>query len=750
MIGEPLEAEAPLFAEVIIPRHFQGPFTYVIPPPLQAVLRIGHLVFVPFGRSLIQGAVIGLTRHRPPTVPLERLKAIRTLVTADGASDIPASSLQLAKAIAETYVAPWGQCLRLVLPPKSTMVDSSRIMLTKEGQEALTAKESASPAILQLLKRLKRRPLGIPMSHLCQPSDRDQADLLASVLARGWAHRVRARAASTGPGLLTSRQDERPQMSEQKEPPIPHEWHARVVRVLEERQAVRLLVQAHPAERLALLRRATTKAVQLGRKVLVITGETARAESLAAALADPSRATAVLHSMMPEKARAAVWSRIRQNEVSVVVGTRAAVFLPLHPIGLIWIDREEDSALKEPMEPRYHARDVAWIRVQEQQALLVLGSAHLSLETSEMEPAVNLLVAPHRQDAWPRIEIVDLRREDRRTLLTPVLQEAMGDAIARGTGALLFLNRKAYAGALVCRDCGEIPRCVSCTVALAFSRHRGLIFCHYCGATHPIPDLCVACGSARLQPVGEGTERVEEEVKRRFPSARVLRIDGESMRKAKEAMSLWKRIHQREWDVLVSTQILLRDDAMPSVGVAAAVQADAGLSFPDFRAAERTYHLLKDVASLVQPMSDGGRFVIQSYLPTHHVIEAVARQEEAIFILEEMKHRKALGFPPAVRMIVLHVSGALEPVVEEAAQAWVAALGRAAQNIPARDHLIIFGPVQSPVPRIRGRYRRQILIKSSPDSPAVQAIRSTVTDLESTYARRKVKFDVDVDPIEMW
>jgi primosomal protein N' (replication factor Y) len=687
MIDEPraletLRGEAPLFADVIVPRHFAGPFTYLIPTSLRPVLRVGHLVFVPFGRSLVQGAVIALTPHHPPTLPLERLKAIRTLATPDGVSDIPPPLLQLSKAVAEAYVAPWGQCLRLVLPPKSTTVDSSRIILAKKGQEALKAKEPAS--------------------------------------------------------------------SQRQLTPLDHEWQARVDQALEARRPARLLMQADPAERLRWLRSATAKTMQVGRKVLVIAGETARAESLAAALADSGSVTAVLHSMMSDKKRAAVWDRIRQNDVSVVVGTRAAVFVPLHPLGLIWIDREEDPALKEPMEPRYHARDVAWMRANDEQALLVLSSAHLSLETCGLDPPVSVLKSSHRPEALPQIEVVDLRRVDRSTLLSPRLQEAIGDAITRRAGVLLFLNRKAYAGALVCQDCGQIPRCTSCAVALAFSRHKSLLFCHYCGATGAIPDLCAACGSARLQPVGQGTERVEEEVRRRFPSARVLRVDGESMRRPKEAESIWTRIRRREWDVLVGTQILLREDAVPLVGVAGAVQADAGLSFPDFRAAERTFHLLQDAASLVQPMSNGGRFLIQSYLPTHYVIEAVARQEEAIFTSEELKHRKALGFPPVIRMIVLHISGALEPIVEEAAQVWAAALSRAVQATPECADVTIFGPVQSPMARVRKRYRRQILIKSHPDSKAVQAIRSTLTDLESAYARRKVKFDVDVDPIDMW
>jgi primosomal protein N' (replication factor Y) len=222
------------------------------------------------------------------------------------------------------------------------------------------------------------------------------------------------------------------------------------------------------------------------------------------------------------------------------------------------------------------------------------------------------------------------------------------------------------------------------------------------------------------------------------------------MRRPKQAVAIWKRIYRREWDVLVGTQLLLRDDALPAVGVAGAVQADSGLSLPDFRAAERTFHLLQDAASLVQPKSAGGRLIIQSYLPTHHVIESVVRQDENIFASEELMHRKALAFPPAARLIVLHISGTVEATVEQAAQAWSAGLRRAVHVLSSCEHMTILGPVRSPVPRVRGRYRRQILMKFSPGCRANPAVRSTLTDLESAYARRQVKFDVDVDPIEMW
>lgn len=226
---------------------------------------------------------------------------------------------------------------------------------------------------------------------------------------------------------------------------------------------------------------------------------------------------------------------------------------------------------------------------------------------------------------------------------------------------------------------------------------------------------------------------------------------------------MWNRIHRREWDVLIGTQLLLHNDLMPRVGLLGVVQADAGLSVPDFRAAERTYHLLLDASRLVEPRGIGGRLIIQSYLPTHHVIEAVVRQDERLFRTEELAHREALGFPPLVRLIVLHISGPAERGVEQAAQAWAARLRGAAtvarpatearEAVPAigqANGLTVLGPAQSPIARVRGRYRRQILVKSADGASAVKAVRSTLADLETAYPSRQVKFDVDVDPIDMW
>jgi len=271
-----------------------------------------------------------------------------------------------------------------------------------------------------------------------------------------------------------------------------------------------------------------------------------------------------------------------------------------------------------------------------------------------------------------------------------------------------------------------------------------------------------------MQFIGEGTERVEEEAKRRFPHATVIRLDGDTLRRPTQAEALWRKVEQGEWDIIVGTQLLLRRGPLPTMGLVGIVQADAGLSVPNFRSAERTYHMLLDAISLADPAGAGGQVIVQTHLSSHHAIQAVAQNDESVFISEELSHRTALGYPPVVRLIALLVSGTNEKMVQDAATAWVVRLTACAsspamtgqmstvttpstiQSIDRPDRLTVLGPVPSPVPKLRGRYRWHILVKSTEREVGLDVVRITVKDMERTYQRRAIKFDIDVDPIEMW
>jgi primosomal protein N' (replication factor Y) (superfamily II helicase) len=609
--------------------------------------------------------------------------------------------LDLSRRIAEEYIAPWGQCLRLVLPPAG--LSGSAVRLKMASSPKGTRFEPHLPLHGQ-------SSISIPVA-------------------------------------------------------VPITWQDQLMEELQHHPSSRVLIHASWLVRLALLQQMVRLTVSGGKTLLIIVGEAEKAEWLADSLRGASeRAVVCYHGGLPSIVRARIWEQLSQNTVGVVVGTRSAIFLPVRGLGLVWVDEEEDPALKEPQEPRYHARDVAWIRVQDEQALLVLSSSHPLIETLEqVRLGGRILHQSPSPESRPAVQVVDLRQKGKGGGLSQPLVQAMLAALNQQSGAVLFLNRKGYGGALICRDCGLVSRCEACGVARTYSRQAARLTCSYCRSSTLVPVRCPACAGSRLSVIGEGTERVEEEVRRLFPSARILRIDGDTMKRPSQAAITWQKVHRREWDVIVGTQLLFRRRAIAQVGVVGVVQADAGLSVPDFRAAERTYHALLDAVDLARPASMGGTVIIQTYHPAHHAIQAIVEHDESRFVSTELLHRVALGYPPAVHLIALHVSGVRESIVQDAATTWVARLtDRLSSGDRKRDRtkdadmdggtgrFTVLGPAPAPLPRLRGRNRWQILIKTTDRAAALEAVRWSVEEIERTSRRRSVKFDVDVDPIEMW
>ncbi|MCX5729446.1 MAG: primosomal protein N' [Nitrospirae bacterium] len=738
------EPEA-LFADVIVPRHLAGPFTYSVPLSLRPTLRIGHRVLVPFGRAILQGAVIALSPVFPQGLDRARLKEICSLLPEGAATDVSSNLFQLSRQVAEQYVAPWGQCLRLVLPPApKPRAQVSHYELTEQGRAALAAREPCPVKARALLTRLGKQPSGLRRSSRSP----GRGDLLHDLKARGWVVEVQDLLSASTASLARPFRQADQGNSDIMAPLIPDpamSWAEPLFEALRGQGSTRVLVQASWTDRLRLLQQTVRLVLDRRQTVLIIVGEAERAQWVAGLIRDDETGISPVcfHSSLSDQVKAEMWDQIHRQVVRVVVGTRSAIFLPLTAIGAIWVEGEEDAALKELQEPRYHAREVAWLRA--------------GIVVRKLMPS----------DARPIVQVVDLRDHGRGTVLSQPLVRAIEQAVGRRAGVLLFLNRKGYAGALVCRDCGQVPRCPACRVALMYSRQAGRLLCSYCGNAAPIPETCVSCSGPRMQLIGEGTERVEEDAKRLFPHAAVIRLDGDTMRRPAQAEALWRRVERGEWDIIVGTQLLLRRGPLPTMGLVGVVQADAGLSVPDFRSAERTYHTLLDAVSLAGSAGAGGQVIVQTSLASHHAIQAVAQNDETVFLSEELSHRTALGYPPAVYLIALLVSGTNEKMVRDAATAWVARLTACsspsvagqtaaakapstAQSIGRPDRLTVLGPVPSPVSRIRGRYRWQILVKSLERDAGLEAVRITVKEMEQTYQRRAIKFDVDVDPIEMW
>ena len=556
-----------LLADVIVPRHLTGPFTYIVPSSLRHTLRIGHRVLVPFGRSILEGAVVALSHILPQGLDRARLKEIRSLISEGASTDVSSSLFQLSRQVAEEYVAPWGQCLRLVLPPiLKPRAPVVHFELTEQGRAAVESREPCSLKERVLLTRLRNKPL-----RLRQSSSRPaSADLLHDLKARGWVVEVQEILPTSAAPLPPTRRENQGKLGISA-PLIPDpamSWAEPLFEAMKGQGPMRVLVQASWADRLRLLQQAIPFVLERGQTILLIVGEAERAEWVAGLLRDDEAGISPVcfHSGLSDQLKAEMWDQIHRKVVRVVVGTRSAVFLPLTAIGVIWVEGEDDAALKEPQEPRYHAREVAWLRAQNEQAVLVLSSAHPSLESraavKQRGIAIQKLVPP---GARPNVQVVELREQGYGTVLSRPLILAMGHAISRRAGVLLFLNRKGYAGALVCRDCGQVPRCPACRVALMYSRHASRLLCSYCGHVIPLPETCVSCSGPRMQLIGEGTERVEEDAKRLFPHATVIRLDGDTMRRPAQAAGLWRKVEQGEWDIIVGTQLLLRRGSLPAM-----------------------------------------------------------------------------------------------------------------------------------------------------------------------------------------
>lgn len=741
---------AVLYADVIVPRHIAKAFTYLVPPTLAQTIGIGHRVLVPFGRTVVEGVVITLSNHLAAEIKSSSLREIRSLVPEEQVSALSPALFKLSREIAEYYVAPWGQCLRLILPPMATRkISPTRYVATAQGRAALDA--GLCPDYLKpTLDRIARRTPGILSSTLESTRQGGPVRGIDDLLNKSWialipsnttnvTHQEPSRKLTLDEYAHREPADGAPLI--EILPVVDASWKTHVAHGLRDNQMRKLVLHAPWEHRLSRLADAIQQAHSMKRSTIVLTGEIVRASWLGQLL---SRLTGLQITLAYPSSQSRRWQQSLDQTPSIVVGTRSAIFLPLRSIGLIWVEGEEDPALKEPREPRYHAREVAGLRAESERALVVLSSSHPSLE-SRFDAEAVIQHVPQEIALQPTIELVDLRNEPAGTVLSQKLVQALHDALQNHAKIVLFLNRKGYAGTLVCRDCGWVPRCVSCIVPLTYYRDAGRLSCRYCGRADRLPDLCPVCRTPRMSPVGNGTERVEVEVRRIFPQAKIARLDGDTLRHSASAHALWEAARSGAWDVLIGTQALFRREPLPRQSLVGVLQADSGLHVSDFRAAERTYHLLVDAANLAYPASAGGRVIVQTRLPTHHAIQALISGDPDQFYNAEFAARRLLHYPPVCHLADLSVTGSDLRIVEEAAKRWGAELE---QNARDQEALIVLGPVPAMHTRPKGRPQYRILVKATTPTALSRRIHGSVQKMEREYSKGRIKFVVDIDPIE--
>lgn len=455
---------------------------------------------------------------------------------------------------------------------------------------------------------------------------------------------------------------------------------------------------------------------------------------------------AVLHSRLSEGERADAYRGIRSGLFRVVIGPRSAVFAPVQHLRLIVVDEEHEPSYKQfDPAPRYHARDVAIQRAALLDAVCVLGSATPSLESyhNARTGKFTLLEMPERIEAarLPEVRLVDLRRHPRRGSLSAPLLRALQERLKRGEQIILLQNRRGYAPVLECQDCGWTPACPSCAVTLTYHKSHRQLRCHYCGHAQRAPDLCTRCGSIALNPLGIGTQRVEEDLHTLLPEARVIRMDLDTTTRKNAHQELLRRFARGEADVLLGTQMVAKGLDFPRVTLVGVINADTSLAFPDFRSAERTFQLITQVAGRAGRRDLPGEVIIQTRNPEHYSLRLAAEHDYPAFFRQEYAQRRALGYPPSGRLVRAEFQHPQE------GRAQRAALLFADRIREANTGAMVLGPEATLVARVKGQYRFHVLIKFPPALRVrlMAVIRSALQEFAEKHGA--VRLILDVDPL---
>ncbi len=686
----------PVFADVVVPRRLTTAFTYVIPDRLRERVQVGSRVRVPLGPATVQGLIVSLSHTSlwEGTCGIRKgarpaFREIAELLDDERGFEADRALLELAKQVSEHYLTPLGQCLRLILPP----IRHSRGSLSFPTTVIADTKAPAAPSV-----------------HV------SSAPLMNGERPPWWTTFLDALNRSTHEAFL---------------------W---------------TVPSAHRRKGL-LEALATVRAC--GRSALILAPDLATAQLMFSEIQArwPNEAV-LLYGGLKAAVYAETWQRIRAGGAPLVVGTRSTVFAPVADLGLIWIDDEQDELFKEEQAPHYHAREVAWMRARQQSSVLVLGSASPSLEawwafSQKSQPLA--LNSSHRQDtaSRPIVQLIDLRAYPPGTLLTEPLVTAIRDCLARRAGVLLFVNRKGFASALLCRECGGSLSCESCRVPLTYFRQAARLLCRWCGATTALPEVCPACQSTKLEPIGTGTERLEEHIRRLFPDIRIARLDREAAQTSARAEAVRRLFALGELDLLIGTKLLFTGPPPPAVGLIGIIYADALLHRPDFRAAERTFHAMARAVEAAVSGPTPGQVLIQTALPSHHVYAALATGDLSRFYDQELAFRQVLNYPPQACVIRLSVAGPQEAEAQGLAERWAETIRQLQLKQDALRPVTLLGPMPAVPPYLRKRYRWQLLVKAEQREAACLAVRLSLDELQKKRRKSGLKLDVTVDPLEI-
>jgi primosomal protein N' (replication factor Y) len=453
-----------------------------------------------------------------------------------------------------------------------------------------------------------------------------------------------------------------------------------------------------------------------------------------------------MHSGLNPRERHDAWLAVREGRCRFVVGTRSAVFAPLEDPGLIVVDEEQDGSYKQGENPRYNARDIAVVRARSEKAVLLMGSATPSMESFQHATSGRYgmlrLGGRVQERPLPSVRIVDMREQYRRSgEIAPVSDELLARlraCVERGEQALILRNRRGWAAAIFCPICGNRVGCRRCSISMTWHRSDSRLRCHYCGAEERRPPVCPTCESEDLRELGEGTERIEDLLREAVPDARIDRMDRDTVRRRGAQERLLRRFEGGEIDVLVGTQMIAKGHDFPRVTLVGVLSADQALGLPDFRAGERVFQLLTQVAGRAGRGERPGTVLIQAFDPDHPLLRQAAVQDYEAFFAAEVRYRRALRYPPFSALVQFLVADR----EEHRARQWAGFVGEALRR-EGGGRLVVAGPGPAPIERLKGRWRQQILVRTAGRRRLIGVVERVLAAIEGKVPRRALVVDVD-------
>ena len=739
------DARLETVAGIIFPKGVDGVFDYLVPTKLMGQLTPGLRVMVPLGKGDREtlGYCIAVERKE---VPSRRLKELLGIV--DEQRLLSDKMLQLTRWIADYYLCPQGQVLEAVLP--AGVRDHAGTRLTS--------------VLYVCNSQLATPPLTTKQRHVFEVLLHSEVPLTATEL-------MRAAKCSMVPiqhlkrlGLFRVR-TERRQRAAIDDTPVPrqepHTLNPSQQRCLDTiRETLRrneyatfLLHGVTGSGKTEVYIRAIDDVVQSGRQAVVLVPEISLTPQTVGRFRARFDHVAVLHSHLTDAERHREWQRIASGTVQVVVGARSAVFAPLPQLGLIIIDEEHENSFKQDTAPRYHARDVARRRAEEENVPLLLGSATPSLESWHRAQGTHeyrLLSMPYRVRnlPLPHVSTIDLRSADRsghtRGAIHRHLHAAIAESLDHGGQVILMLNRRGFSTHIQCPACGEVVKCPDCDVTLTHHRTADVAICHYCDHQITAPAKCPNCAFPGIHYSGYGTQKLEQEIRQRFPEVPMLRMDTDTMQGHGAHERALTQFREGKVRILLGTQMIAKGLDFPNVTLVGVVSADTALHLPDFRSSERTFHLITQVAGRTGRGERGGQVIVQTFNPDHAAIMAATKHDYHAFINSELPVRKLFGYPPYTKMARFVVRGPNELTTLEFAKYMAASLKQHATEISLQCRIL--GPAPAPFAKLRGNFRFHIHIHTMEPERMKTVIRLATHGLKPPSDTLWI---VDIDPLDM-